>query len=149
MARSFLVAGALTRPIHFARNELCPERGAAHAGTQQICTGAGGWQRVAFHFRVAAAQFQTAVLSARRLARPRLHLSSGAELSRDPVLVPGTLPTGRSARHRIALVDSWTRQDPGALRGLQSVPAALPGQRRSDRRSSVVSTGVSSLSELY
>ena len=63
------------------------------------------------------------------LARPHLHLSSGAEFSRDPFLVSGTLPTGRSARHRIPLVNSWTGQDPGALRGLQSLPDALPGRR--------------------
>ena len=63
------------------------------------------------------------------LARHHLHLSSGVEFSRDPFLVPGTLPTGRAARHRFALVDSGTGQEPRALRGLQSLPVALSGRR--------------------
>ena len=63
-------------------------------------------------------------------------------------LVPGDLPIGSAARCGFALVSSWSAQGRVELRQMQSLPAELPGRRRSHRRCAVAKVRVPDVHEL-
>ena len=58
------------------------------------------------------------------------------------------LPAGGAAGRGFAVVDAGAAQGRGKLRQVQSLPAALPGRRRSDRRRAVAQVRVPDVHEL-
>ena len=71
-----------------------------------------------------------------------------ASLRVTRLLVPRDLPAGRAAGFSVALVDSRSAQGCRDLRQVQSMPAALPGRRRSHRRSSLAQVRMPDVHEL-
>ena len=74
--------------------------------------------------------------------------SAGSEPAGDSLLVPRALPAGRAAGRGVAVVGLRVAQGRGELRQVQSLPAALPGRRRSGGRGAVAQGRVPDVHEL-
>ena len=149
MARSFQPAGAFGRAGAAAGLQFRGARGAGPDGAQPYGrdpdrTGKRGSRCAAGH----GARFPPDAF----LARPGVGDSLSRSFSRRACGLRGS-GAGRSVRWarcwaRFALLRAWAAQGPGELQPLQSLPAQLPGRRRSHRRSSVAQGRMPDVHEL-
>ncbi len=77
-----------------------------------------------------------------------LHRHPGAQSAHHPLLVPRGVPARCAVGSGFALVHSGTGKAPGPLRGLQPLPAPLPGRGRSHSRRAVAQSRMPSVHEL-
>src|SRR4051812_842974 len=104
LVRSVFVPRTLARAVNPAEHELRIAGVPARAGTKSLWAAARRRWRTALPSRITSAQFQAALLSARRLVGNHLCRHDRAELSRNPILVPRHMSPGSAAGPCVPLV---------------------------------------------
>ena len=141
-------AGAVDGTVGAAGHELRGQCGAECDGAQRSWLRAVGGHGAPCGTGGDGAELQAASLSPGNLSGADLFNSAGGEPSRDSILVPRSLSAGRAAGRGFAVVGLRAAQGPGELRQVQSLPAALPGRRRSGGRGAMAQGGVPDVHEL-
>ena len=93
-------------------------------------------------------QFQASAFPSGFPAGNDPHCYPCAQPAHHSLLVPRAVPTRRAAGAFLALVDSGAGEAPGPLRGLQPLPAPLPGRRRSHSRRALAQSRMPPVHEL-
>ena len=149
LARSIQPAGAFDRPGIAAGVQLCSALGSCcRSSTAMWRRSRRRAKRCTLFSAATVLDFRQAHFAQGLVLGVVVSCHSGGEPARDSPVVPFDLPAGRAAGRGFALVDSGAAQRRGELRQMQSLPAELPGRRRSHRRRAVAQVRVPDVHEL-